>query len=188
MAENENGAATGAGTDATTGGQGQGGQGGGEATQPQQAAPTMKVLGQFVRDLSFENILAQKGLKGEVQPDIRVQVALDAKKRQSENQYEVGMKLNVASRQRDGDATLFLLELDYVGLFQVEGVPENQLHPFLLIQCPQMLFPFVRRIVHDVTRDGGFPALNLEQIDFVGLYRNQILAQQQKKAAEQPAS
>ena len=155
---------------------------------PTQNVPKMKVLGQFVRDLSFENVLAQKGLKGEVQPDIKVQVALDAKKRPTEGQYEIGMKVKVDSKQKDGDAHLFLMEMDYVGLFQVEGVPDNQLHPFLLIQCPQMLFPFVRRIVHDVTRDGGFPALNLEQIDFVSLYRNQLVAQQQKKAAEAPAS
>ena len=168
MAENENGAAPAA-----------------DAPQPQQTAPKMKVLGQFVRDMSFENILAQKGLQGEVQPDIKVQVALDAKKRPTEHQYEVGMKVKVDSKQKDGDAHLFLLELDYVGLFHVEGVPEQQLHPFLLIQCPQMLFPFLRRIVHDVTRDGGFPALNLEQIDFVSLYRNQVVAQQQKKAAAQ---
>ena len=66
------------------------------------------------------------------------------------------------------------MELDYGGIFHVEGVAEEQLHPFLLIECPRMLFPFVRRIVSDVTRDGGFPALNIDTVDFLGLYRQEL--------------
>ena len=67
-----------------------------------------------------------------------------------------------------------MLELDYGGVFQIENVPDDQLHPYLLIECPRMLFPFLRRIVSDVTRDGGFPPLNLENIDFLKLYRQEI--------------
>lgn len=148
-----------------------------------QAAPKMNVLGQFVRDMSFENILAQKGISSEVQPDIQVQVNLDAKKRSTENQYEVLMKLRIDSKSKSGGEQLFLLELDYIGVFQVENVPDEQLHPFLLIECPRMLFPFVRRIVSDVSRDGGFPPLNLETIDFLALYRQEL----QKRAAAQAA-
>jgi preprotein translocase subunit SecB len=79
---------------------------------------------------------------------------------------------------------LFLLELEYSGVFEIEGVPEAQMHPYLMIECPRMTFPFVRRIVSDITRDGGFPPLNLEQIDFVAIYRQQLAlrAEQQKKA------
>ena len=73
---------------------------------------------------------------------------------------------------------LFLMEIDYVGIFNIEGVPEDQLHPFLLIECPRLLFPFLRRIVSDVTRDGGFPPLNLETIDFMALYRNELMRRQ----------
>ena len=145
------------------------------------AAPApvkMNVLAQFVRDLSFENILAQKGAGGDVQPDVQVQVNLDAKKRSAENQYESAIKLQVTSKAKGGDATLFLLEIDYVGIFHVENVPEDQMHPFLLIECPRMIFPFLRRVVSDVTRDGGFPPLNLENIDFVALYRNEIARRQ----------
>ena len=69
---------------------------------------------------------------------------------------------------------LALLELDYGGIFHIENVPDEQMHPYLMIQCPTMLFPFVRRIVSDVTRDGGFPPLNLDTIDFVGLYRQEL--------------
>lgn len=139
----------------------------------------MNVLTQYVRDLSFENILAQKGTSGEVVPDVKVQVSLDARKRAADHQFEVAIKLNVISTVKDGADKLFLLELDYVGIFHVEGVPEDQMHPFLLIECPRMLFPFVRRIVSDVTRDGGFPPLNLETIDFIALYRNELLRRQQ---------
>ncbi|WP_289460198.1 protein-export chaperone SecB, partial [Klebsiella pneumoniae] len=74
--------------------------------------------------------------------------------------------------------TLFLIELDYGGIFHVEGVPDEQLHPFLLIECPRLLFPFVRRIISDVTRDGGFPPLNIDTVDFLALYRNEIARRQ----------
>lgn len=151
--------------------------------QQKPAAPKMNVLGQFIRDMSFENILAQKGVSGEMQPDVQVQVNLDAKKRPTEGQYEVLLKLRVDSKSKSGGEQLFLLELDYVGIFSVENVPEEQLHPFLLIECPRMLFPFVRRIVSDVSRDGGFPPLNLETIDFLALYRQEL----QRRAAQQAA-
>ena len=160
----------------------------------------MNVLGQYVRDLSFENVLAQKGVEGQVKPDVQVQVSLDARKRQTEHQYEIVMKLKVTSSNKPaegaegaagsgagGAATLFLMELEYAGLFHVEGVPEAQLHPFLLIECPRMLFPFVRRIVHDVTRDGGFPALNLDTIDFMKLYRQEIARRASAQKAEAPS-
>ena len=150
-----------------------------------QAAPQIKlnVLTQFVRDMSFENILARKAGSGQVQPDVKVQVALDAKKRDTANQYEVMMKLTVKSVAQGTDDALFLLELEYAGVFNIEGVPDDQMHPFLLIECPRMLFPFVRRIVSDVPRDGGFPPLNLDNIDFVNLYRSEL----QRRAAEQTA-
>ncbi|KGM47100.1 protein-export chaperone SecB [Pseudooceanicola atlanticus] len=152
---------------------------------PTEAAPQVKlnVLSQYVRDMSFENILAQKPGTGSVQPDVKVQVALDAKKREQENQYEVMMKLTVKSVAKETEDALFIMELEYAGLFHIEGVSDDQLHPFLLIECPRMLFPFVRRIVSDVTRDGGFPPLNLENIDFVQLYRQEL----QRRAAAQQA-
>ncbi len=142
----------------------------------------MRVLGQFVRDMSFENIMAQKGAPSDVQPDVQVQVNLDAKKRSAENQYESSIKLNITSKAKDGDAVLFLLEIDYAGIFYIDNIPEEQLHPFLLIECPRMIFPFLRRVVSDVTRDGGFPPLNLENIDFLSMYRAELA----KRQAEQP--
>ena len=136
--------------------------------------PKMNILAQYVRDLSFENILAQKGIDGELNPEIQVNVNIDAKKRTTDKQFDVIIKLRVDSKSSNTNNILFVLELDYGGIFQIENVPDDQLHPYLLIECPRMLFPFLRRIVSDVTRDGGFPPLNLENIDFLKLYRQEI--------------
>ena len=149
----------------------------------QTAQPGMKILAQYIRDMSFENILSQKGASGEVAPDVQIQVNIDAKKRTVENQFEIVIKLKVSSVNKGTTENLFLLEIEYAGLFLVTGVPDEQLHPFLLIECPRMLFPFLRRIVSDVTRDGGFPPLNLDTIDFLQLYRQEL----ERRQAEQPA-
>ena len=154
------------------------------AEQKQAIQPNTKVLAQFIRDLSFENILAQKGLDTNTPPDIKVKVNLDAKKRKSENQYEVLIKLSVVSSAKTENSNdsenskLFILEIEYGGIFEVTGVPEDQIHPYLMIECPRILFPYLRRIVGDVTRDGGFPPLNLEQINFLALYKNEIARRQ----------
>jgi preprotein translocase subunit SecB len=153
-----------------------------EAQQP--AQPGMKILAQYIRDMSFENILSQKGASGEVEPDVQIQVNIDAKKRTVENQFEIVIKLKVTSVNKGTTENLFLLEVEYAGLFLVTGVPDEQLHPFLLIECPRMLFPFLRRIVSDVTRDGGFPPLNLETIDFLQLYRQELARRQTEQPAE----
>lgn len=155
-----------------------------------QPAVRMQILTQYIRDLSFENAVAQKGLpSGEVQPEIAVQVSLDARKRQVENQYEVVCKFRVQSTNSKDKSPIFLCELDYGGIFHVEGVPEDQLHPFLMIECPRMLFPYVRRIISDMTRDGGFPPFNMDPVDFVALYRQEIARRvQSERPADQQLS
>ena len=154
-----------------------------ETSQP--AQPSVNVLAQYIRDLSFENILAQKGVSGDVTPDIQIQVKLDARKRSIANQYETIIKLNIVSKSKDTNVQLFLLEIEYAGVFTVTGVPDEQLHPFLMIECPRMIFPFWRRVVSDLTQDGGFPALNLETIDFMQLYRSEALRRQTEVASEE---
>jgi len=144
----------------------------------------MKILAQYIRDMSFENILAQKGISGDVQPDIAVQVNIDAKKRPVENQYEVIIKTKIVSKTKEKSEPIFLLELDYGGIFHIENIQDDQLHPYLMIECPRMIFPFLRRVVSDVTRDGGFPALNLDSIDFVQLYRNEVERRMAESAKE----
>lgn len=149
------------------------------------AAPQvqMKILGQFIRDMSFENIVSQKGLTGDMTPDVNVQVSLDAKKRPTDDQFEVISKYTVTAKNKGTEDTLFLMELEYGGIFHIENVPDDQMHPFLMIECPRMLFPFARRIVHDIIRDGGFPPLNLDNIDWIALYR-QNLARQAETAKQ----
>ena len=162
-----------------------------EAGTPQ-ATPQvrMQVLAQFIRDMSFENMVAQKGLSGsEVQPDIQVAVSMDARKRSAEHQYDVTTKYRVTSKNKVNGDVLFLLEIDYGGVFHVDGVPEEQLHPFLLIECPRLMFPYVRRIISDVTRDGGFPPLNIDAVDFVALYRQEMARRvEAQRVAQQPVN
>ncbi len=145
-------------------------------------APKLQILTQYIRDLSFENIAAQKGVAGEGKPEVTVQINLDAQQR-GENRYEVILKLKVDNKV--DVAPVFILEIDYAGLFQIENVPQEQLHPLLMIECPRLVFPFLRRVVSDITRDGGYPPVNLEVIDFLGLYRNEI-ARRQAEAAKAP--
>jgi preprotein translocase subunit SecB len=140
--------------------------------------PVMKCLNQYIRDLSFENIAAQKNLGNTASPEINVQVNLDARKGDNNN-YEVIIKLTINADAED--KKVFLLEIDYAGVFLVENVPEEQLHPFLMIECPRTLFPFVRQIVRNTTADGGYPPLNVDPIDFMALYRNEL----QRQAAAQ---
>ena len=155
--------------------------GNGAAAAPAQIK--MQVLAQYVRDLSFENLVVQKGLTaGEVQPDIQVAVSLDARKRPVANQYEVITKYKVTSKNKVNSDVLFVLELEYGSTFHIEGVGEEQLHPFLLIECPRLMFPFVRRIISDVTRDGGFPPLNVDTVDFMALYRQELARRAQTQA------
>ena len=158
-----------------------------DAKNEEQAAPQplkMQILAQYIRDMSFENILAQKGIDGDVQPEISVEVNIDAKKRSVDYQYEVIIKTAISSKTKAKGEPMFLLELEYGGIFHIENLPKDQLHPYLMIECPRMIFPFLRRIVSDVTRDGGFPPMNLEPIDFMALYRNEIQRRSKESSKE----
>jgi len=158
------------GTD-TNGGSGPGAPGGPEA------APSLQVLAQYVKDLSFENPGIGQAVQ---QPRIDLNVDLQAR-RGDGGQFEVILKLRVTAAQDTN--TLFLLELAYAGAFMLRGVPEESIQPVLLIECPRLLFPFARRIVADIVRDGGMPPLMIEPIDFAALYRSKML-----EAAAPPAA
>ena len=146
------------------------------------AQPKISIQAQYVRDLSFENVAVQSGDgKMDAKPDIQVGVNLDAKKR-SDDHFEVILKVNATAKSND--AAMFIVELEYAGVFRVENVPEAQLHPVLLIECPRILFPFARRIVADMTRDGGYPPLLLDMVDFAGIYTAEVKRRQEAAAAE----
>ena len=145
-------------------------------------APKISIQAQYVRDMSFENVAVQKGDgRLDAKPDIQVGVNLDAKKR-TDNQFEVILKVNATAKS--DDTVMFIVELEYAGIFRVENVPEQQLHPVLLIECPRILFPFARRIVADATRDGGYPPLLLDMVDFAGIYTAEVKRRQEAAATE----
>jgi len=135
--------------------------------------PQVSIITQYVKDLSFENPGAPNSLQMGGQPRIDVNVGVNARKA-AENVYEVELKIT-AKADVDGTAT-FLVDLLYAGLFGLQNVPEEALEPFCIIEAPRILFPFARRIIADAVRDGGFPPLMLEPIDFGGLYLQQLEA------------
>ena len=137
--------------------------------------PQMKVLNQFIKDLSFENIASQKGLSVEsTHPNININVNLEAKKRSVNNQYDVIIKISILSKAKKTKDVFFILEMDYAGIFEINNIPSDQLHPYLLIECPRIMFPYLRRIIADITRDGGYPPLSLDQIDFLAMYQAEL--------------
>lgn len=133
--------------------------------------PNVRILAHFIRDLSFENVAAQQGTQAQGTPEISVQVNLDATAA-SDNRFQVAMKINAEAKTPE--STRFLVELDYVGVFEVSNVPQEHIHPFLFIECPRQLLPYARRVVSDVTRDGGYPPLMLDNVDFAMLYRAKL--------------
>lgn len=132
------------------------------------AEPSVRILGQFIKDLSFENPSAGRVvIEPNEQPNLRIEVNVNAQN-VAPNVYESVLELKAHCSVKAG--VLYELESFYGALLQVENVPADALEPFLLINCPALTFPFVRRLVADITREGGFPPLLLDPIDFGNLY------------------
>lgn len=138
-------------------------------------APVAGLLSQYVKDLSFENPSAPAIFQAQAAPQIDVQFNI-ASAQVGEEVYEVVLKIEVKAQV--GDQVGFLVDLSYAGLFALRNVPADQIQPFLLAEAPRLLFPFARRVVADVTRDGNFPPLVLEPLDFGSLYMQQLEQQQ----------
>ncbi len=149
------------------------------------ASPPVVINAQYIKDLSFEapNTPAIFATMRNQAPDISINVDVQAKPVEA-NTFEV--VLHFKTECKAGGGVAFILELAYGGLFTL-NVPQEHLHPMLLIECPRLLFPFARNIINDATRDGGFPPLMLGPIDFVAMYQSQ-LAQLQEQAAQAKAS
>ena len=142
--------------------------------------PRMTIQTQYIKDLSFENPRAPASLEpNQGRPEIQVQVDVRATQLDAER-YEVVLQLHVDAKS--AGETGFVMELVYCGLFGLVNIPPESLQALVLIECPRLLFPFARRIIADTTRDGGFPPLMLDPIDFVSLYRRR---QQQAEAQAQ---
>jgi preprotein translocase subunit SecB len=149
--------------------------GDGPAAAPAQStapAAQLSVLGQYIKDLSFESPGAPQTLQAPGQnPQLKVSVNVNAVPR-AEDSYEVSLNLEVNAKNDAG--VIYTVELVYGGLFRLKNVPENLLQPVLFVDCPTILFPFLRRVLADVTRDGGFPPLMLDPIDFGRLYAQNL--------------
>lgn len=146
------------------------------------AVPALRVLAQYVKDLSFENPGAPNTLRpGQPAPGIDLGIDVQARSLGEDN-YEV--VLSVSAKAAREDTVVFIVELSYGGLFHLANIPDADREPFLLIECPRLIFPFARRVLSDATRDGNFPPLMLDPVDFAGLYRQQLA----KRAAAAPGS
>lgn len=129
--------------------------------------PGIRIIAQYIRDLSFENPLAPESLRAEGAPKVELDVELAARNR-ADGLFEVDLKL-ITSAKRENEPA-FHVEVVYGGLFQIEGVSGPELEPVLLIECPRFLFPFARRIIADLTAEGGFPPFRVDPIDFAAIY------------------
>jgi len=156
----------------------------GNGTPPEAAPPPqLNVLAQYTKDLSFENPNAPASLAPQQQqPAINIQINVSANN-VTETDYEVTLSVE-GKAEGVGQQLMFSFELAYAGVFRIVNVPKENLHPLVMIECPRLLFPFAREIIATAVRDGGFPPLMLDPVDFVGLYRQNM----ERQAAQMQAS
>ncbi|MEZ5843383.1 MAG: protein-export chaperone SecB [Hyphomicrobiaceae bacterium] len=145
---------------------------------PQQPAVQARIVAQYIKDMSFENPSVERMLQGPGEnPNLKLEINVNAR-RVSDGLYESAIDFKADASNAGG--TIYICEIVYGAMFKIENLPQQALEPFLLINCPSFIFPFLRRLVADTTREGGFPPLNLDPIDFAALY---VHRQQQAKAA-----
>jgi preprotein translocase subunit SecB len=147
---------------------------GAPAPQPG-AQPSMRILAQYLKDLSFESPGAPQSLAGQSpQPDINIAVNVNARNL-APNDFEVEIHLDAKAMVKE--KVIFATDILYAGVFRLENFPQNLLHPAVLIECPRLLFPFARQILAEATRNGGFPPVMLDPIDFAGMYQKRMAQQ-----------
>ncbi len=136
------------------------------------STPEITVVSQFVADLSFENLAFQNNVDTNRPFDTRVELNVDSRRSRDAHTFQVSIKLNLNASIKGSGEPVYCLELDYVSLFRIPDATREQLHPLLLVECPRLVFPFLRKLVFDITREGGFMPLNLDTIDFRAVYDN----------------
>jgi preprotein translocase subunit SecB len=149
------------------------------ANNPQQQnMPSLQCLAQYTKDFSFENPNAPRSLQPQQQtPNISIQVNVNAKPLTA---GDIEVELLIEGKAGDAPNLVFAFELIYGGVFRLQNIPQENVHPVIMIECPRLLFPFARQIIADAVRQGGFPPLYIDPIDFAGLY--------QQRAAEMAAT
>lgn len=171
-------------TDTTNGGVPTGDQAppaGGEARPAQSAQQNLGVLAQYVKDLSFENPGAPESIRGRGNaPQIAITINVEPGEVAND---EVEVELKIDAQAKVDNNVLFAIELSYAGLFRLSNIPPEAVQPILRIECPRLLFPFARQVISEASRNGGFPPLLIDPIDFLSLYRQRVA---QAQAAQQP--
>ena len=141
----------------------------------QAEAPGIHVLVQYIKDFSFENPNAHMSLSGDVSQNSQINISINVQATPlSDTDFEVVLQIEASAK--DGETVIFNAELYYGAVFKIIGVDAESIHPMVMIECPRILFPFARRIVSDSIRDGGFPPLMIDPVDFAALYRDNLLA------------
>lgn len=160
------------------------GNNGGQA-QESAPPPELHVLAQYIKDLSFENPNAPHSLMAlqNQHPQIDLQINVQAHPL-ADTDFEV--VLHVDGKAMHEGRLMFAIDLSFAGVFRIQNVPQESLHPVVMIESPRMLFPFAREIIANAVRNGGFPPLLLDPVDFAGLYRQNMAAQAQ--GVQQPPS
>jgi preprotein translocase subunit SecB len=160
---------------------------GGPAQTPTgaQNQPQLSVLGQYIKDFSFENPNAPRSLApNQAQPAIQIQINVGVSQI-AQTDYEISLKLD--GKADSSGTVLFAFDLTFAGVFRVQNVPQESLQPLVMIECPRLLFPFAREIVATAVRNGGFPPLLLDPVDFVALYQQRMAQVQAGQATTPPA-
>ena len=149
-------------------------------------SPSFSLIGQYIRDMSFESPGAPASIMlGGANPNFSVGINVGVRK-QSDDIYAVEITLNAkAEREKN---VLFNVELIYGGVFRVKNIPEDQLAPLLLVECPRLIFPFARQVLASVTQQGGFPPLMMEPVDFNGIYQQNLKALQDAQRTAPPVT
>jgi preprotein translocase subunit SecB len=149
-------------------------------------APQLNVLAQYIKDLSFENPNAPRSLQPtQQQPQINIQINVNA---QPLGDTDVEVELKLEGKAESSGTVLFSFDLVYAGVFRIVNVPQSDVQPIVMIECPRLLFPFAREIVANAVRNGGFPPLLVDPIDFVGLYRQRMSEGQGQAQSAAPLS
>jgi preprotein translocase subunit SecB len=150
----------------------------GETAPGPGAQPQLNVLAQYIKDFSFENPNAPRSLQpSQTQPAINIQINVNAS---PVADSDVEVELRIEGKAEIANSVLFAFELAYAGVFRIQNVPQESVHPIVMIECPRLLFPFAREIISSAVRNGGFPPLLIDPVDFVGLYRQKMAEGQQQ--------
>jgi len=146
-----------------------------------QTGPQLRILAQYVKDLSFQNPMAAS-TRADMQPSIELGVEVKSRPMpESADTFEVDLRINVTAKR--GEEAMFLVDLTYSGLFQLENIVEADVEPLLWVECPRLLFPFSRQILAEITREGGYPPLLINPIDFTPLYVAELNEREKRGAA-----